>query len=246
MTDSICKNCKYSVTISSVGTELTHSNDQRYACVYYDDFILPKSGNFKCKKFEPKTDPVTNCDKLSQDEEQRYEVSNLLLAALWYLRRNLEIYQLNCSIDSTDPFGNNAVEFKNDAFHVVSYDWVLADQDKEQEYNFRWRDIKIWWYKYLGRGTECNQQLTNDQIEQMLEECLESLNENDIEVGTVTGIKTLVGAVKETVDYNKISTCENCQHFEQFDHTNNVCAKRKMLVDANIFNCEYYKPRGKE
>jgi hypothetical protein len=38
-------------------------------------------------------------------------------------------------------------------------------------------DFKVWWYKYIGRSMETNKTLTDDQIRQVLEHCLDSLKD---------------------------------------------------------------------
>jgi len=77
---------------------------------------------------------------------------------------------------SLNPFDNTAENYKNKIFEVISYDW---SEDYEsgiiQPYNFKWRNLEVKWYKYLGRGMECNRQISNDEISTMLNECLESI-----------------------------------------------------------------------
>lgn len=40
-------------------------------------------------------------------------------------------------------------------------------------------DIKIWWYKYIGRGMEINKMLTLADVESMWERCLKSLDHDN-------------------------------------------------------------------
>lgn len=46
--------------------------------------------------------------------------------------------------------------------------------DDEQSVVF---DFEVEWYKYLGRGTEVNMPITPDEINEMLKDCLNSLEE---------------------------------------------------------------------
>ena len=71
-----------------------------------------------------------------------------------------------------NPFGNTGARWKCDEFEVNAYDW---NEDNEQSYNFKWKDIEISWYKYLGRGMSCNRDLTPQEISTMLDACLEAL-----------------------------------------------------------------------
>ena len=104
---------------------------------------------------------------------QQHEASELLIAALEYLDSELCRVMWNKHQESYDsPFRNTGNSFKNDVFEVCAYSW---DDTKEQPYNFKYNDIKISWYKYLGRGTTINRNISNDEISDMLDKCLESV-----------------------------------------------------------------------
>lgn len=107
-----------------------------------------------------------------------YDASNLLLAALEYIRKELRrVYWNIHQKEIIDPFDNTGCgKYKNDTFEVVAYSW---DDEKEQPYNFKWRDVEISWYKYLGRGVSVNQQLAPDKINELLEDCLRSLEKEE-------------------------------------------------------------------
>jgi len=49
------------------------------------------------------------------------------------------------------PFENTGTRFDGSNFTVKAYAW-----DGEQEWNFKYKDIEISWYKYLGRDTTIN------------------------------------------------------------------------------------------
>lgn len=70
------------------------------------------------------------------------------------------------------PFGNTEVKFECSAFTAEAYDW---DEDREQPFNFKWADVRISWYKYLGRGMSANRKLSADEASCMLDECLDYL-----------------------------------------------------------------------
>lgn len=71
------------------------------------------------------------------------------------------------------PFGNTGRDFDCPTFSAHAYSWG----DEEQPWNFRWRDIRISWYKYLGRGMSCNVDLSDVSPDEMLRECLAALGE---------------------------------------------------------------------
>jgi len=41
--------------------------------------------------------------------------------------------------------------------------------------NFKWRDLEISWYKYVGRGMSANRKMTTKEIEEMLDDCLKAI-----------------------------------------------------------------------
>ena len=101
-----------------------------------------------------------------------------------WLRVTWNVYQKD--LDNENPFQNtgNVDGFKTDAFEVHAYDWSWDNDDdyKPQPFNFKWRDLKITWYKWFGRGIATNRPITHDEMALMLEECVDSLrkweNEN--------------------------------------------------------------------
>ena len=78
------------------------------------------------------------------------------------------------------PFCNTGNNFECDLFEVAAYDW---DDTREQEYNFWYKpaDIKISWYKYLGRGTRVYGEYSADEYIKMFDDCIKFLRkwEND-------------------------------------------------------------------
>lgn len=71
-----------------------------------------------------------------------------------------------------DPFENTGSRFKNDVFEVEAYSW---DDEYEQPFNFRWRDLRVSWYKYIGRGMSANRPVDAQTVHEMLIECLGSI-----------------------------------------------------------------------
>ncbi|MDD4804039.1 MAG: hypothetical protein PHN69_02595 [Candidatus Pacebacteria bacterium] len=78
------------------------------------------------------------------------------------------------------PFENTGARFKNDVFEVQAYDW---GNEEGQEYNFKYKDFEVRWYKYLGRGTTQNRYIDEEELNDLLIECAQSLNKK-------TSIKT--------------------------------------------------------
>ena len=79
------------------------------------------------------------------------------------------------------PFANTGNEFIGKNFEVHAYNW---NDDITQDYNFKYKDIEISWYKYLGRGTTVNSYHTADSYIKMYNDCikeLEKMNEEHLD-----------------------------------------------------------------
>ncbi len=102
---------------------------------------------------------------------KQYEVPDIWHAALAMLRDELDRAMWNLhQQDYASPFGNTGNRFDEcTEFTVEAYSW---DDEVEQPFNFKWRDVEIGWYKYLGRGMSANRELTPDLAAEMLGECL--------------------------------------------------------------------------
>ena len=82
------------------------------------------------------------------------------------------------------PFENSGESFKlPKVFEVQAYNW---DMEKSQDYNFIYYvdktkanmpDLKISWYKYLGRDTTMNQELDPNVVINIYDDIIEKLNE---------------------------------------------------------------------
>ncbi len=112
---------------------------------------------------------------------QPHACSNLCEAVLFSIKKELDRLMWNIhQVDYDSPFGNTGNSYKCDAFEVHAYSW---DETREQKFNFKWKDVEICWYKYLGRGMPSNKELTPDILNTMLDECLAELEkvENEME-----------------------------------------------------------------
>jgi hypothetical protein len=108
---------------------------------------------------------------------QRYAGSELLSAALQAINDRLDMVMWNKNQEEyPSPFINsgNVEGFKNGTFEAHAYSW---DEDVEQPFNFKWRDIEVSWYKHARRGLSVNRLVLPDEIAVMLQECLDSLGE---------------------------------------------------------------------
>lgn len=104
-----------------------------------------------------------------------YLCPEYIIALLNYIDEKLRIIMWNkYQEEYSSPFSNTGNKFKNEVFEVEAYSW---NDEIEQEYNFKYKDIKISWYKYLGRNTTINKKVTFEEIEKMFNDCVNSLKE---------------------------------------------------------------------
>lgn len=104
-----------------------------------------------------------------------YHCPDYVVALLRDIDRKLKIVMWNKNQEEYDsPFDNTGNSFKNEIFEVHAYSW---DDDNTQEYNFKYKDVEISWYKYLGRGCTINKQFDEKYMTEMYNDCMESLKE---------------------------------------------------------------------
>lgn len=98
-----------------------------------------------------------------------------------WLRVMWNIHQKEFNDENPWQNTGNVKGYKNDTFEVHAYDWGwdYSDSNTPQPPNFKWRDLEITWYKWCGRGLSTNRQTSHNELALMLNECLESLNEED-------------------------------------------------------------------
>ena len=112
---------------------------------------------------------------LNTNDIKEYKCENYIIALLDKI--DSELQRVMWNIDQKEyesPFGNFANSFKNDVFEVQSYSW---DDEISQPYNFKYKDIEISWYKYLGRDTTINKEILPKEAIEMFDDCLNSIYE---------------------------------------------------------------------
>ena len=106
---------------------------------------------------------------------KQYAVSELGQAALRSIAEEFDRVQWNINQEETpNPFDNSGARFECPTFKAHAYSW---NDEEEQPWNFKWGDIEISWYKWSGRGTSSNVELTPQLISNMLDACLQGLRD---------------------------------------------------------------------
>ena len=109
---------------------------------------------------------------------KEHATSNIVEAALAMIREEMDCVMWNLhQKEYCSPFSNSGNSFKCDTFEVHAYSW----SDEEQPYNFKWGDVEISWYKYLGRGMSANKDLTPDTVSNMLNDCIDAMRRYEVE-----------------------------------------------------------------
>lgn len=104
---------------------------------------------------------------------QVYDCPEYIVALLQYLEYEMEICHITNERNGS-PFRNTgcAKISVGETFQVESYSW---NEGVAQPWNFKYKDIEISWYKYLGRGTTINREVTPDEVVEMFESCLKAI-----------------------------------------------------------------------
>lgn len=83
-------------------------------------------------------------------------------------------------VSEQNPFMNTGWSWVCDRFNVCAYNW---NEDLTQEYNFYYKpfDVRVSWYKHLGRVTTINREISKSECIEMIVECTEWLLHNSLE-----------------------------------------------------------------
>jgi hypothetical protein len=110
---------------------------------------------------------------------QQFNVPEIWVAALDAVNSEIERVWGNTGKRDNGPMTNSGSRFDCDVFSAHAYDWG----DDEQPWNFKWRDVRISWYKWAGRGMSANMHLTPDMASEMLNDCLAAVRALDVDLG---------------------------------------------------------------
>ncbi len=109
---------------------------------------------------------------------QSHDVPEIWIAALDAVNDEIELVLFNeRQIAVSGPMCNSGERYDCDVFSAHAYDWGNEDQP----WNFKWRDVRVSWYKWCGRGMSANMPLTPDMAAEMLSECLAAVKSAEAE-----------------------------------------------------------------
>lgn len=126
---------------------------------------------------------------------QRYKCPNYIVALLREIQRQLDRIMWNIYQKEYDnPFENSANSFELGNFKIQAYSW---DEEANQEYNFIYKvdkskanmpDLKISWYKYLGRDTTINQEIDSNVMVDIFNDIIDQLHKFENEEMSKKGV----------------------------------------------------------
>lgn len=99
---------------------------------------------------------------------KQYPVSPELESALMAIEIRLCLRMARWDSTYPSPFANTGNKFHCNTFMVEAYSW---DEEAAQPWNFKYRDVEVRWYKYLGSDMSVNRDLSTREIEEMLDRC---------------------------------------------------------------------------
>lgn len=119
----------------------------------------------------------------NNNTNQVFDCPNYIVALLREIDRQLDRIMWNIHQETYDsPFDNTSNSFKLGNFEIQAYNW---SDEESQDYNFIYRvdktkanmpDLKISWYKYLGRDTTINQEIDSNVMVQIFNDIMEQLH----------------------------------------------------------------------
>ena len=132
----------------------------------------------------------------NNNTNQVFDCPDYIVALLREIDRQLDRIMWNIHQETYDsPFDNTSNSFKLGNFEIQAYNW---NDDESQEYNFIYKvdktkanmpDLKISWYKYLGRDTTINQEIDSSVMVQIFDDIMEQLHKyEEQEMTKKTGI----------------------------------------------------------
>lgn len=119
----------------------------------------------------------------NNNTNQVFDCPDYIVALLREIDRQLDRIMWNIHQETYDsPFDNTSNSFKLGNFEIQAYNW---SDEESQDYNFIYRvdktkanmpDLKISWYKYLGRDTTINQEIDSSVMVQIFDDIIEQLH----------------------------------------------------------------------
>lgn len=103
------------------------------------------------------------------NHKQKILLDDLIQKDLWELG-----IQISKKFDCPNPCENNSSYFRNSVFQLNAFNW-FSEEASGHDYNFKYKNFYISWYKYLGRSSFQSQKMTHTAWSNIYQECLNSI-----------------------------------------------------------------------
>lgn len=104
---------------------------------------------------------------------QKYICPKYIIALIRDLGQRIE------QITGNNPCDNTGAIFETETFVIEAFNW---NEEIDQPYNFKYKNIEISWYKRLGRDTTINGDYSTTQIIEMYNKCIEAIDKYEAEL----------------------------------------------------------------
>ena len=131
----------------------------------------------------------------NNNANQQLNCPEYIVALLRDIDRQLKRIMWNIKQEEYEsPFDNTANSFQLGNFEIQAFNW---NDDVSQEYNFIYKvdktkanmpDLKISWYKYLGRDTTINQEIDENVMVSIYDDIIKQLLEFESKEMTAKGV----------------------------------------------------------
>ena len=110
----------------------------------------------------------------NENKNQEFVCPNWVIALLKDIKDRLSVAFWNqYQLDLPSPFDNSGNTYEGKTFTVSSHDW---SSEYKRPYNFKYKNIEISWYKYLGRDTTINGDYSPEEIIEMYDNIINEIN----------------------------------------------------------------------
>lgn len=110
----------------------------------------------------------------NNNKHQDFICPDWIVALLKDIKERLSIaYWNQYQLELPSPFDNTGTTHQGKIFEVLSHNW---SSDIKRPYNFKYKNIEISWYKYLGRDTTINGDYSPEEIITMYNEIIKEIN----------------------------------------------------------------------
>lgn len=109
----------------------------------------------------------------NENKNQEFICPDWVVALLKDIKERLNTALWNkYQLEMPSPFDNSNSIYDGKCFEVKAHLW---SSETKRLYNFKYKNIEISWYKYLGRDTTINGEYSNEEIINMYNDIIKEI-----------------------------------------------------------------------